>query len=123
MPKTAEPWLLTGLKEKLIKLGAKVVSHGRCVTFQLAEVALSRQMFADILSLIAELRAPRPRPHDRRWTKCAGQRGGYASVQAKRGVSVLKRLSIARLRFPSLGAILRQCLITPLRTASSTGCW
>jgi hypothetical protein len=35
-----------------------VVSHGRYVTFQIAEVALSRQMFQDILLLIARLRAP-----------------------------------------------------------------
>jgi hypothetical protein len=39
-------------------LNAKVVSHGRYVTFQMAEVAVSRQMFADILSPIARLRAP-----------------------------------------------------------------
>jgi hypothetical protein len=58
MPKTAQPWSLTSLREKLIKIGAKVVSHGRYVTFQMAEVAVSRQMFADILSLIARLRAP-----------------------------------------------------------------
>jgi Transposase DDE domain group 1 len=58
MPKTAEPWSLTSLREKLIKIGAKVVRHGRYVTFQLAEVAVPRQMFADILSLIARLRAP-----------------------------------------------------------------
>ena len=58
MPKTADPWSLTSLREKLIKIGAKVVSHGRYVTFQLAEVAVSRQMFADILALIARLRAP-----------------------------------------------------------------
>jgi Transposase DDE domain group 1 len=58
MPKTAEPWSLTSLREKLIKIGAKVVSHGRYVTFQMAEVAVSRQMFAEILSLIARLRAP-----------------------------------------------------------------
>jgi hypothetical protein len=57
MPKTAEPWSLTSLREKLIKIGAKVVSHGRYVTFQMAEVAVPRQMFADILSLIARLRA------------------------------------------------------------------
>jgi hypothetical protein len=37
--------LLTSLREKLIKIGAKVISHGRYVTFQLAEVAVSRQMF------------------------------------------------------------------------------
>ncbi len=53
MPKTAEPWSLTSLREKLIKIGAKVVSHGRYVTFQMAEVAVPRQMFAEILSLIA----------------------------------------------------------------------
>jgi hypothetical protein len=45
------------LREKLVKIGAKVVSHGRYVTFQLAEVAVTRQMFADILMLIARLRA------------------------------------------------------------------
>ena len=58
MPKTARPWSLTSLREKLIKIGAKVVSHGRYVTFQRAEDAVPRQMFADILSLIARLRAP-----------------------------------------------------------------
>ena len=36
----------------------KVVSHGRYVTFQMAEVAVSRLMFRDILMLIARLRAP-----------------------------------------------------------------
>ena len=58
MPEAAEPWSLTSLRKKLIKIGARVVSHGRYVTFQLAEVAVPRQMFADILSLITRLRAP-----------------------------------------------------------------
>jgi Transposase DDE domain group 1 len=58
MPKTAEPWSLTSLREKLIKIGAKVVSHGRYTTFQMAEVAVPRQMFQEILMLIAQLRAP-----------------------------------------------------------------
>ena len=44
MPKAAEPWSLTSLREKLIKIGAKVVNHGRYVTFQMAEVAVSRLM-------------------------------------------------------------------------------
>jgi hypothetical protein len=57
MPKTAQPWSLTSLREKLIKIGANVVSHCRYVTFQMAEVAVSRQMFAEILVLIARLRA------------------------------------------------------------------
>jgi len=58
MPKAAESWSLTSLREKLIKIGAKVVSHGRYVTFQMAEVAVPKQMFREILSLIARLRAP-----------------------------------------------------------------
>ena len=58
MPKTVERWSLTSLREKLIKIGAKVASHGRYVTFQLAEVAVPRRSFAEILSLIARLRAP-----------------------------------------------------------------
>jgi hypothetical protein len=52
---------MTSLREKLIKIGAKVVSHGRYVTFQMAEVAVPRQMFQEILSLIDRLRAPRAR--------------------------------------------------------------
>jgi hypothetical protein len=47
---------LTSLKEKLIKIGAKVVSHGRYVAFQMAEIDISRHLFGDILRLIAELR-------------------------------------------------------------------
>ena len=54
-------WSLTSLKEKLIKIGAKVVSHGRYVAFQMAEVAIPRHMFQEILRLIAELR-PQPPP-------------------------------------------------------------
>jgi hypothetical protein len=53
-----EDWSLTTLKEKLIKIGAKVVSHGRYVAFQMAEVAIPRNLFADILRLVAELRSP-----------------------------------------------------------------
>jgi hypothetical protein len=53
---TPEPMRLTTLKEKLIKIGAKVVSHGRYIVFQMAEVAIPRQMIQEILRLIAELR-------------------------------------------------------------------
>ena len=41
-----------------------IVSHGRYVTFDMAEVAVPRQMFQEILSLIARLRH-RPRQHER----------------------------------------------------------
>ena len=57
-PEPIKDWSLTSLKEKLIKIGAKVVSHGRYVAFQMAQAAISRYLFADILRLIAELRPP-----------------------------------------------------------------
>ena len=41
-------------------IGAKVVSHGRYVAFQMAKVAIPRQMFQDILRLVAQLRASGP---------------------------------------------------------------
>ena len=49
---------LTTLREKLVKIGAKVVRHGRYVAFQMAEVAVPRMVFAEILRLIAQLRPP-----------------------------------------------------------------
>jgi hypothetical protein len=58
MPKVAEVWSLTSLRKKLIKNGAKVVSHGRYIIFQMAEIAMSRQMFRETLPVIARLRAP-----------------------------------------------------------------
>ena len=61
LPKEVEHWSLTTLREKLVKIGAKVVRHGRYVTFQLAEVAVSRELFRKILSLIDDLRR-RPAP-------------------------------------------------------------
>ena len=57
-PESIKDWSLTTLKEKLIKIGAKIVSHGRYVVFQMAEVAISKNLFADILGMIGELRFP-----------------------------------------------------------------
>ncbi len=48
-PEAIKDWSLTRLREKLIKIGAKVVSHGRYVMFQMAEVAIPRDVFADLL--------------------------------------------------------------------------
>ena len=61
LPKEVEHWSLTTLREKLVKIGAKVVRHGRYVTFQLAEVAVPKELFRKILSLIDDLRR-RPVP-------------------------------------------------------------
>ena len=58
-PTEVEHLSLTTLREKLVKIGAKVVRHGRYDTFQLAEVAVPRNLFREILRLIDDLR-PRP---------------------------------------------------------------
>ena len=61
LPEAVKQWSLTSLREKLVKIGAKVVRHGRSVIFQMAEVAVPRALFEDILRLIDGLR-PRPAP-------------------------------------------------------------
>ena len=58
-PREVEHWSLTKLREKLVKIGAKVVHHGRYVTFQLAEVVVSKNLFRKILDLIDDLRRRR----------------------------------------------------------------
>ena len=61
LPKEVKHWSLTTMREKLVKIGAKVVHHGRCITFQMAEVAIPRTLFVEILRLIDGLR-PAPLP-------------------------------------------------------------
>lgn len=56
MPQEVEHWPFAGLQEKLIKIGAKVVRHGRYVTFQLAEVVVPQTLFTEILRLFNGLR-------------------------------------------------------------------
>ncbi len=53
---TRAPHLRT-LREKLIKIGAKVAIHSRYVVFQMAEVAVPKALFAEILERIARLRS------------------------------------------------------------------
>ena len=58
LPRAVRHWTLTTLRERLIKIGAKVVSHARYVTFQMAEVAVPRRVFKAILGRIERLRSP-----------------------------------------------------------------
>ncbi len=60
-PKEVGHWSLTTLREKLIKIGAMVVRHGRNITFQMAEVAIPRTLFVEMRRLIDGLR-PAPLP-------------------------------------------------------------
>ena len=59
LPRSIRHWSLTTLREKLVKVGAKVVRHSRYVIFQLAEVAVPGELFAATLSRIQRL-APVP---------------------------------------------------------------
>jgi len=56
LPRKVSHWTLTTLRDKLIKIGAKVIRHAKYVTFQMAEVAIPRELFASILDKIAQLR-------------------------------------------------------------------
>jgi hypothetical protein len=58
LPAGVKHWSLTTLREKLIKIGAKVVHHARSVVFQMAEVAVPRNVFRLILERIRRLRLP-----------------------------------------------------------------
>lgn len=58
LPQEVRRWTLTTTREKLIKIGAKVVRHARRVTFQLAEVAVTRRLFQAIRCAIDRLRLP-----------------------------------------------------------------
>jgi hypothetical protein len=52
LPTVIAEWSLTSLREKVVKIGAKVVAHGRYLVFQMAEVAVPRELFKDILTRI-----------------------------------------------------------------------
>ena len=56
LPDEVAAWSLTSLQKRLIKIGARVVRHARTFTFQLAEVAVSCDLFQRILAAIHRLR-------------------------------------------------------------------
>jgi hypothetical protein len=57
LPKSVKQWSLRTLRAKLIKIGTKVVRHSRYVVFHMAEVAVPRKLFREILGRIGQLRA------------------------------------------------------------------
>ena len=62
LPRPMKTWTMTTLREKLIKIGAKVVRHAKYVTFQMAEVAVPRRLFLAILERIRRLAETPIRP-------------------------------------------------------------
>ena len=62
LPRTVRHWSLTTLREKLVKIGAKVVAHSRCVISPMAEVAVPKKLFRAILEWIRRMRLPETVP-------------------------------------------------------------
>jgi hypothetical protein len=60
LPNEVKQWSLTTLRNRLIKIGANIVGHGRSVVFQMAEVAVPRDLFRQILRAISTLRPSAP---------------------------------------------------------------
>ena len=60
LPDTIAQWSLTTPRERLVKIGARIVRHGRYPVFQLAECGgvVPRAPFAEILRRIDRLRGP-----------------------------------------------------------------
>ena len=78
LPKPIRHWSMTTLREKLIKIGAKVVRHARYTVFQMAEVAVPQDLFRSILERIDQIgeavvasTAYKGRPRDlEQWDTC-----------------------------------------------------
>jgi hypothetical protein len=60
LPEAVTHWSMTTLRDRLVKIGAKIVRHGRSMTFQMEEVMVSRDLFQPILDAIAALRPLTP---------------------------------------------------------------
>ena len=54
---SVQHWSLRSIQVKLIKIGAKVIQHARYVIFQMAEVAVPKELFTYILARIGALGA------------------------------------------------------------------
>lgn len=62
LPEEMESWSLITIREKVVKIGAKVIAHARYAVFQMAEVAVPRDLFRRILDMIDDLRPREPTP-------------------------------------------------------------
>jgi hypothetical protein len=56
-PNSIADWSLTSLQDRMIKIGAKAIRHARSIILQLAEVAVPRELWAEMLTNISDLKA------------------------------------------------------------------
>ncbi len=57
LPTSIADWSLTSLRDRMIKIGAKAIRHARSITLQLAEVAVPRHLWAQMLATISDIKA------------------------------------------------------------------
>jgi hypothetical protein len=98
-----EEWSLTGLLvEKVVKIGAKGVAHGRYLVFQMTEVAVPQELFWRVLDRIRRLRPPDRSDADARRAGCRGigGRGAHASQTSLRTSSIVKPRKVSLTAFP-----------------------
>ncbi len=62
LPSVIADWSPTSLRDRMIKIGAKAVRHARPIILQLAEVAIARELWAEMLATIAGLKAKAQSP-------------------------------------------------------------
>jgi len=55
LPREVSHWSLSSIQLKLVKIGAKIISHSRMTVFQMAEVAVPEKLFRSMLSRIHRL--------------------------------------------------------------------
>ena len=55
LPESVKHWSLRSVQTKLIKMGGRLVRHARRLVFQLAEVAVAREVFRQVVERIAGL--------------------------------------------------------------------
>jgi hypothetical protein len=70
LPADMATWSLTVLREKFVKIGAKVIAHARYTVFQMAEVAVPRDLFRRILDMIQNSATNGSRDVDTRADQC-----------------------------------------------------
>jgi len=102
LPCEVEWWSLTSLREKVVQIGARVIAHVRYVIFQIAEVAVPRELFG--------LSSTGSRGCDRRTLLCADEEGqpltgrsgteGQGALGAFTGVGQYRRAAREDLRRP-----------------------
>jgi hypothetical protein len=88
LPDEMEGWSLTTVREKVVKIGAKVITHARYAVFQMAEVAVPRDLFRRILDMIDDLRPREPAPCRRLKSSIRGERQAKCAHQATKRVGI-----------------------------------